>query len=310
MTNPLVSVIIPNYNHARYLDERIQSVLNQTYQNFEVIILDDCSPDNGASRAVIEHYRNNKHISHIVYNEQNSGKIFSQWHKGFELAKGDLVWIAESDDKCEHTLLRTLVTEFERENELILAFCKTNIFDDWGNISKSDPLPIKGRTFIYEGSTFISKEMSMGCPMLNASACLFKKEVINKIEPLYMNFIGAGDRMFWTEVSEYGKIAVVNLWLNCMRSHPNNSTKRNYLQGINQREDKLILDYIYNRGYISKKEKKKISYKYVRTYIYRYLTDPILKNDLYKYWEYGFWDKLMIKIKNNRITDFIKKYGY
>ena len=45
MVSPLVSVIIPNYNHARFLDERIQSVLNQTYQDFEVIILDDKSTD-------------------------------------------------------------------------------------------------------------------------------------------------------------------------------------------------------------------------------------------------------------------------
>ena len=49
--HPLVSIIIPNYNHARFLDERMQSVLGQTYQNFEVIILDDRSTDN--SREVI-----------------------------------------------------------------------------------------------------------------------------------------------------------------------------------------------------------------------------------------------------------------
>ena len=46
MSNPLVSVIIPNYNHAKYLDERIQTVLDQTYQNYELIILDDKSTDN------------------------------------------------------------------------------------------------------------------------------------------------------------------------------------------------------------------------------------------------------------------------
>lgn len=46
MNNPFISAIIPNYNHAKYLDERIQSVLNQTYQNFELIILDDKSTDN------------------------------------------------------------------------------------------------------------------------------------------------------------------------------------------------------------------------------------------------------------------------
>ena len=50
----LVSVILPNYNHSKYLDERIQSILNQTYTNYELIILDDCSTDD--SRKIIERF--------------------------------------------------------------------------------------------------------------------------------------------------------------------------------------------------------------------------------------------------------------
>ena len=53
MNYPLVSVIIPNYNHSKYLVERIESVLNQVYENFEVIILDDCSTDNSAITSFI-----------------------------------------------------------------------------------------------------------------------------------------------------------------------------------------------------------------------------------------------------------------
>lgn len=79
--NPLVSVLIPNYNHSIFLEERIQSVLNQKYQNFEVIILDDCSTDN--SKNVIDKYKHNPKISHIIYNEINSGSTFKQWNKGF-----------------------------------------------------------------------------------------------------------------------------------------------------------------------------------------------------------------------------------
>ena len=91
-----VSVIIPNYRHALYLKERIDSVLEQTYRDFEVIILDDCSPDD--SREIIETYRTREKIAHIVYNERNSGSTFMQWQKGFDLAQGEYIWIAESDD--------------------------------------------------------------------------------------------------------------------------------------------------------------------------------------------------------------------
>ena len=131
MDNYLVSVIIPNFNHARYLDERIQTVLDQTYQNFELIILDDCSTDN--SKEIIEKYRHNPHVSHILYNEHNSGKIFSQWQKGIDKAKGELIWIAESDDKCRPELLEKLVSEFQNNMNLVVAFCKTVFFSDNGH---------------------------------------------------------------------------------------------------------------------------------------------------------------------------------
>ncbi len=74
MNDPFVSVILPNYNHAKYLPQRIESILNQTYQNFELIILDDCSSDN--SREVIERYKDNPRISKIIFNEKNSGSRF------------------------------------------------------------------------------------------------------------------------------------------------------------------------------------------------------------------------------------------
>ncbi|MFM7595916.1 MAG: glycosyltransferase family 2 protein [Flavobacteriales bacterium] len=100
----LVSVIIPNYNHAPFLKERIDSVLNQSYSHVEVILLDDCSSDN--SREIIEEYRRNEKVKHIVYNQKNSGNTFIQWQKGVELALGEWVWIAESDDRAHPDLFQ------------------------------------------------------------------------------------------------------------------------------------------------------------------------------------------------------------
>ena len=75
----LISVIVPNYNHASFLKQRIDSILNQTFQDFELIILDDCSTDN--SREIIETYRNHLKVSHIIYNTENSGSLLNNGKK-------------------------------------------------------------------------------------------------------------------------------------------------------------------------------------------------------------------------------------
>src|SRR5258708_17607669 len=72
-TAPTVSVIVPNYNHARYLRKRIESLLRQTYQDFEVILLDDCSTD--VSREVLASYQDNPRVR-VEYNAENSGSVF------------------------------------------------------------------------------------------------------------------------------------------------------------------------------------------------------------------------------------------
>lgn len=96
---PLISVIIPNFNHAPYLKQRIDSVLNQTYDNLEIFLLDDCSKDN--SRKILLSYKNNPKVKEIIFNDKNSGSTFKQWEKGFELSHGEYIWIAESDDYCD-----------------------------------------------------------------------------------------------------------------------------------------------------------------------------------------------------------------
>src|SRR5687768_4023193 len=105
----LVSVIIPNYNHGSYLKQRINSILNQTFQDFEIILLDDCSTDNSVE--IIEEYRSHTKITSINYNPINSGSTFLQWKKGIDLAQGEWVWIAESDDWCELDFLEVLIQE-------------------------------------------------------------------------------------------------------------------------------------------------------------------------------------------------------
>ena len=129
---PNVSIIIPNFNHALYLKQRIDSILNQTFQDFELIILDDASSDN--SRDIIESFRSNPHISHIVYNTQNGGTPFKQWDKGIELSKGEWIWIAESDDFADKHFLEVLMESVHLNPEIGFAFTATYFVDEKGDV--------------------------------------------------------------------------------------------------------------------------------------------------------------------------------
>ena len=90
-TAPLVSVIVPNYNYSSFLKARLDSVFNQTYGNFEVILLDDASTDNSVD--MLKEYAKNEHTAVLEINEKNTQCPFAQWVKGIRLAKGKYCWM-------------------------------------------------------------------------------------------------------------------------------------------------------------------------------------------------------------------------
>ena len=124
---PLISVIIPNFNHAPYLKQRIDSVLSQTYDNLEVILLDDCSRDN--SGEILSSYKHNPKVKKIIINENNSGSTFKQWEKGFELSCGEYIWIAESDDYCDAFFLERLVGQLSENGTVAIAYTSSHLVD-------------------------------------------------------------------------------------------------------------------------------------------------------------------------------------
>src|SRR5258708_12948311 len=91
--NPKVSVIVPNYNHARFLRQRLDSIMGQTFQDFEVVLLDDCSIDE--TRSILSDYADDPRVR-IEFNAVNPASTFNHWIKGVGLARGEYVWLAES----------------------------------------------------------------------------------------------------------------------------------------------------------------------------------------------------------------------
>lgn len=293
--NSLVSVIIPNYCHARYLDERIQSVLNQTYQNFEVIVLDDCSPDDGASKSVIEKYRANPHISHIVYNKVNSGSPYKQWAKGVDMAKGELLWIAESDDYADDRFLEVLVPQFERNEKVSVAFCRSILFGEGGDIGPAYPKDIEER--IYDGRDFIHRYCILKTGIVNASSAIFRKDVYMSISDIYTTFKGAADKLFWVLVAEKGDVAFVEKPYNHFRQHSNNTTTKLRKIGLNQIEDKRIYDYLCEKGHIRKGEQFSVKYEFLKKRVFEMYTDSDIQQKIYKVWEWNRFLQLYMRLR-------------
>ncbi len=251
-SNITVSIIIPNYNHALYLKQRIDSVLNQTFQDFELLILDDCSTD--ASREIIELYRGNPKISHIIYNEENSGGVFKQWIKGIQKAKGEYIWIAESDDYAADNFLEETVQVLAKDASLGMVFTNSNTVNSDGDFltttaeSKSrfyEQLATAGNTIDKVNvAQFLISEMIIS----NASSVLFRKSSLLTIDFIELaKFINTGDRFTYVGSAINSKIKYLPKLLNFMRSHENNTTKKSFENGIIHKDRLRVLNYYFNQ---------------------------------------------------------------
>jgi len=243
MMTHLVSVIIPNYNHAPYLKQRIDSVLGQTFQDFEVIILDDLSPDN--SKEIIEQYRNHPKVSHIIYNEENSGSTFKQWKKGIDLAKGEWVCIAESDDWCENSFLENLINLSQKHPSVGLAYCSSVFFNESDN-SLAPQIATKNISEFILSKDFIHHKLIPFNGIVNASAVIFKKALYYKVSNYYTSFKLAGDWIFWAEISQMADVAICGKFLNYFRQHDIKVSMHSLKNGFNYKEEIDTLKYFKN----------------------------------------------------------------
>jgi glycosyltransferase involved in cell wall biosynthesis len=242
---PNVSVIIPNYNHGSYLVQRIESVLNQSYRDFEVIILDDCSTDN--SRDIIESYRDHPKIARVVYNDTNSGSPFKQWEKGVELSSGKYIWIAESDDYCETGFLLAL-TSLVAESSICLAYTQSYDVDGNGRIMESRlNWTREFQVNIWENDFNLESKELMQYLFIkniipNASACLISRQFIKDIfikAPQIKSFKMTGDWYMWTLLFQYTgtRIGFVKEHLNYFRNTTQATRNHNSLK---KKQDRLI----------------------------------------------------------------------
>lgn len=228
-----VSVIIPNYNHGRYLPERIESVLNQTFRDIEIIILDDSSTDN--SKEIIEYYVKTFPEIISIYNNSNSGSPFNQWNKGAERASGEFIWIAESDDYAEPSFIERCVTILSENPNIGLAYCDSLIIDEEKSsrrLASADKVRFhKTRwmsDYINDGRDEIKKYLSLENTIYNASSVIFRKSKYLEAGMASQSMKYCGDWLMYIRVLLISDIAYINEPLNNFRIHSLSSYRKYY----------------------------------------------------------------------------------
>lgn len=162
---PLVSVIIPTYNVEMYIDQCIESIIKQTYSNFEIIICDDYSTDKTIEK--LEKYKMISNIT-ILYNEKNLRQARTR-NRCIKASKGDYILMQDADDIAEPERIERLIREFEPKINFVGSGCyyfneKMGCFGNW-NVRCSYPQ---------------KRDLLFGIPFAHASI-MFRRECLIKV---------------------------------------------------------------------------------------------------------------------------------
>ena len=231
---PLVSVVVPNYNHARYLDQRLESIFTQSYRNVEILLLDDASTDN--SVAVLQRLSvASPFPCRLLLNKRNAGNVSRQWRKGIGAARGDLVWICESDDFCEPDFLEKLVRHF-RDRSVMIAFGRIQLTDEAGELNPwldhyretAEP-GIWQTVTIRPACEWFGKAMGVNNVIANVGGCVFRNIPLPaSVWDRAQQYRIVGDWFLYSRLALGGRIAFDPQAIAYFRQHVRNTSAGNF----------------------------------------------------------------------------------
>lgn len=224
-----------------------------------MILLDDCSTDH--SKEILREYSDHPQVTHLVFNEVNSGSPFSQWIKGISLARGSWIWIAESDDNAEPGFLETALATVKNNPDTGLFYSDSSIisatnsfkkFSDWkNNFYKTDRW---SGNYHAKGIDEINNYLQFTNTINNTSAAVFKKENLAEIAPRLQEFTYYGDWYLFLCLAAHYTISYCHLPLSHYTEHSNSQLNRP-IDPVKQRKDYfLLLDLLYSLSGIKDKQ--------------------------------------------------------
>jgi len=210
-----VSIVVPNYNYAHYMEVRLQSIFQQTYSVYEIIVLDDCSKDDSL-KAIEGVITDSSRIVTVEANAVNSGNVFRQWKKGLEMAKGEYLWIAEADDLSAPNFLAEMICRLSSTPDSSFAFCDSVALDEKGDVMYDN---YKGyyssegdhgldEDGVFNAKEFLKRFLVTRNLVLNVSSVVWRtqhlRDVFDSLGDAAFKFTCAGDWRVYVESCRVG----------------------------------------------------------------------------------------------------------
>jgi glycosyltransferase involved in cell wall biosynthesis len=227
---PRVSVIVPNFNCGRYLDQRLSSIERQSFQDCEIILLDDKSTD--GSERILEQFAAKHPETQFALAEHNSGSPFLAWERGIARASGDLLWIAEADDWCEPSFLERAIAGFATSGVRLVHGRSIpvnqvgEVAGDYEQLYLDRIAPGHWReSFTAPAAREVSLTLGRANSIPNASGVLVLRESALRAIRVARAFRLAGDWAFYLVAICGGRIAYVHEAVNYHRRHDGTVTR-------------------------------------------------------------------------------------
>lgn len=205
--NPLISILMPVHNMESYVSEAIESVLSQTYTNFEFIIIDDGSTDN-SKELIAQYQKNDQRIKFI--SRENKGIVYSR-NELLSLAKGQYFAIMDSDDVSHPKRLELQLHFLVSNADYFIVGCRDLLIDPQG-------CPIRTINNLFEHEEIDRANLKTG-EFLTLNAYMAVTKVVKDIGAYRENVIYAEDRDLFLRIAEIGKIKVLPIVLYSYRQH-------------------------------------------------------------------------------------------
>jgi glycosyltransferase involved in cell wall biosynthesis len=217
----LVSLVVASYNHAGFLARRMDSLVEQTCQDIEILVIDDCSPDNSVE--ILRTYESHPKVR-LVVREKNGGWVTVS-NQGVDMSSGEYVLFANCDDDCDPRMIELLVGAMQRYPSAGIAFCRSLMVDEDDRVL-GDDFAIRERTFRKRCAedTFLSgaeasRFLLHSCVIPNLSAALIRRECFVEVGYLSSDYRVCCDWDLFFRIAARYDIAYVAEPLNRFRQH-------------------------------------------------------------------------------------------